>query len=243
MKTARLLFPLALAAALLLSGCATRYQVRLDALSELPQGPLARGAQTYVLASETPEVEASDLFFKEVTRHVETALRQAGFRPAAAGAAPDLRIGVKAYLSEPIVETRSYSDPIYIDSPGYSHIVRVPVMDKQGKFVRYAYTRYWSGPRTRFAGYVDRDRQITVYDKVLRLSARALDGAGAAGDEVWSLTVALRGESTDYRSALPYMLVAAQPYIGRRTEGEEVVTLRADAPELEAYKSRIRDGR
>jgi hypothetical protein len=243
MKAPRALLSLVVAASLLLAGCATRHQVRLDALSAEPQGMPGGATRTYELVSETPEVETGDLFFEELRRHLDPTLRQSGLRPAADGEAADLRIGVKAYLSEPMVESRSYSDPIYVDSPGYAHVIRVPVVDKDGKFVRYAFTQYWSPPRTRFAGYVDRERTVTVYDKVLRLRARESGPDAASDREVWSITVALRGESTDYRSALPYMLVAAQPYIGRRTEGEEIVTLRADSPELEAFKARVRDAR
>ena len=228
-------------ALLFLSGCATRYDVHLDALST--SGPPAAGSsQTYRLASNTPEVETTDLFFKEVARHVEPVLQAAGYRSAPEGVRPDLQIAIKAHLSDPLVETREYSDPIYYDSPGYLQTVRVPIVSKDGKIVRFAYHQYWSGPRTRFAGYVDRDRQITVYDKILKLSTRRLNENGLPVDEVWSITIRLRSQSTDYRSALPAMMVAAEPYIGRRTDGEITVTVSEDSEDLEAFRNRIRDG-
>jgi hypothetical protein len=228
-------------ASLLLTGCVTRYDVHLDALNT--GGGQANGTlTTYRLASDTPGVEETDLFFKEVSRQLRPALAQAGFRLAADPAAADLQIDVKAVLSDPLVETRSYSEPIYFDSPGYIQTVRVPIVGKDGKVIRYAYSRYWSGPRTRFAGYVDRDRQLTVYDKILQLSAQRLDSSGAPVEEVWAITIRLRSESTDYRSALPYMLAAAQPYIGSRTEGEIKVGIREDSPELSAYRDATSSG-
>jgi hypothetical protein len=90
---------------------------------------------------------------------------------------------------------------------------------------------------------VDRDLQVTVYDKVLELSARVMRSDGSVGEEVWSIKIALRNQSTDYRTALPAMLVAAEPYIGRRTDGEEFVFLRDNSPELEAYRNLLGNGR
>ena len=228
------LFTLGLAA-LLLTGCATRYDVHLDALNA-GEGSRGETLTSYRLVSNTPGVEKTDLFFKEVSRQLTPALAEAGFRPARDSASADLVIEIKAVLSDPLVETRSYSEPIYFDSPGYVQTVRVPIVGKDGKVIRYAYSRYWTGPRTRFAGYVDRDRQLTVYDKILQLSAKQLDPSGEPGEEVWAITIRLRSESTDYRSVLPYMLAAAQPYIGKRTDGEIKVGIREDAEGLSAYR-------
>lgn len=222
-------------AALLLTGCATRYDVHLDALNA-GGSQTGSGLSAYQLVSDTPGVEDTDLFFKEVTRQLRPALAQAGFREASEPGQADLQIDVKAVLSDPLVETRSYAEPIYFDSPGYVRTVRVPIVGADGKVIRYAYSRYWSGPRTRFAGYVDRDRQLTVYDKILELSGRRLDASGEPVEEVWAITIRLRSESTDYRSALPYMLAAAEPYIGSRTDGEIKVSIREDSTELSVYQ-------
>lgn len=223
-----------------ISGCATRYTVRVDALSAVPSRPAEQ--QLYVLENKTPGDEADSLFFKEIERHLEPVLRKAGLR-AAADAAPELKISVKAYLSEPLVETRTAFNPVYMNYPGDAVVVRVPVMNKEGKVVRYAYTSYYTRPRRDLAGYVDRDLQVTVYDKVLELNARAMRPDGSLGEEVWSIKIALRNQSTDYRTALPAMLVAAEPFIGRRTDGEEFVFLRDNSPELEAYRALMRNGR
>jgi hypothetical protein len=222
-------------AGLLLTGCVTRYDVHLDALSS-GDGQAGGSSALYRLVSNTPGVEETDLFFKEVSRQLTPALADAGFRPAANPANAGLQIKVRAVLSDPLVETRSYSEPIYFDSPGYVQTVRVPIVGEDGKVVRYAYSRYWTGPRTRFAGYVDRDRQLTVYDKILELSAERLDQSGEPVEEVWAIRLRLRSESTDYRSALPYILAAAQPYIGSRTDGEIKVAIREDSPDVSIYR-------
>jgi hypothetical protein len=240
MKAKLFLFPALLLALVFLSGCATRYTVRVDALSA-PNTGMGTG-QTYILASDHPEVEKGDLFFKEVSSGVSMLLAENNLRQASTAEAADLRIGVKAYLSEPLVETRSYSEPIYLESRGYLRTVRIPVVDRDGKVVRYAYRDYWTPPRSRFAGYVDRDEQVTVYDKILILSAKRLEPNGQAGEELWNVKVSLRGRSTDYRQALPYMLLAAKPYIGKRTKGEEAIVIKEDDPGLLQYIGNGNDG-
>lgn len=225
---------------LLFSGCATRYPVRVDALSTLSARPAVQ--QSYVLVNNTPGDDADSLFFKEVGRHLGPALRNAGLVAAGDGAA-DLQIAVKAYLSEPLIETRTTYNPVYMDYPGQAVMVRVPIVNAEGKVVRFAYTQYYTHPRRDLAGYVDRDLQVTVYDKILELSARSLGPDGSTGGEVWSIKISLRSESTDYRAALPAMVVAAGPYIGRQTAGEEVIVLREDAEDLRAFRRMLADGR
>lgn len=224
---------------LLITGCATQYAVRVDALSDMRGGQAA----SYELTNENPGEEDTDLFFREISRHLHPVLREAGFDRAGEGREPAQLIGVKAYLSEPMVETRSQSEPIYTHTPGYNHVVRIPIVNEEGKVISYSYRSYWRPSRTQFAGYVDRDRQYTVYDKVLELSARERTPGGEAGEEVWTVRVALRSQSTDYRAALPYMLVAARPYLGKRTEGEEIILLKEDDPEVEAYRVEIANER
>lgn len=241
MKTKLFILPVLLLCVALLGGCATRYAVRVDALSA--PGAAADMARTYSLVSDHSSLEESDLFFKEVAAQVDKVLAGKGLRPARTGGPVNLQIGIEAYLSEPLVETRSHTEPIYLESRGYLRTVRIPVLDSNGKVVRYAYRDYWTPPRTHFAGYVDRDQQVTVYDKILVLSARRIGPAGDPGEEVWNVRVALRSRSTDYREALPYMLLAAEPYIGKRTGGEEVVVIREDDPGLVQYLSTSGDGR
>ncbi|MEX0322136.1 MAG: hypothetical protein AB3N63_08260 [Puniceicoccaceae bacterium] len=227
---------------LFLSGCATRYPVRVDALSAGGSQSLGRGA-TYELVSDTPGVEESELFFKEVARALEPVLRNKGYSPAAEGSLPDFQIAVDAHLSEPITESQTYSEPVYSEFGGYMRSVRVPVVNAEGKVVRYAVSSYYVPRRSYHAGWVDQNRQYTVYDKILRLSARKILDEKTLSDEIWAITIQMRTESTDYRSALPYMLVAAGPYIGGHTDGEEVITITEDDDDLEAFKAKLaKDG-
>ena len=140
MKTKFVLLMLAAVLALGMTGCATRHEVRLDALST--QEIAARGSgMTYVLASATTGVKEDELFFKEVARHLNPVLNELGYREAASGAQAQLLIDVDAHLSDPLVETRSYSDPVYVETSGYLRYYRVPVVNDQGRVVRYRQVR------------------------------------------------------------------------------------------------------
>lgn len=232
MRTAKYISSIALLTALFLSGCATKYEVRVDALSA---GSGSGAGEGYQLASATAGVTESDLFFKEIAGRLEPVLASRGFNRAEPGNAA-IRIAVDAHLSEPLVETRSYAEPIYVEQPGYSRVYRIPVVNNEGKVVRYEYGRYYEPGRTLLSGWVDRSEQVTVYDKVLRLSARPILEDGKLGEEMWTITSALRDRSTDYRAALPYLLAAARDHIGLRTDGEVKVILEADSPEVQAIR-------
>ncbi len=226
---------------LLFSGCATSHWVRVDALSEQP-GRTGSG-QTYQLASAMEGVKESDLFFKELARFLKPVMANQRFYPVEEGQQADLLIEVDAHISEPMTETESYTEPVYYETGGYYRTVRVPVVDKDGKVVRFAYNSYWRPSRISVGGWVDNNRQVTVYDKILRLSAKEILNDGTYSDEVWAITISLRDESTDYRASLVYMLVAANDYIGKRTEGEEVVIVSEDAEEVSAFRGSVSDAR
>jgi hypothetical protein len=226
-----------------MTGCATRYQVRVDALSTGEGVPVAGGGRvSYTLASAIPEVKETDLFFKELSRHLTPVLADSNFVAAAEGAAADVQITVNAYISDPMVETQTYSDPVPVDYGYRMHYYRVPVIDRNGRVVRYYYSGYY-GPRYYGTAWVERSRQVTVFDKVLKLSASRIAADGSAADELWTISLSLRDGGTDYRAALPFLMVAARPYIGRRTEGEILVTIPADDPRITTYGAGLAHGR
>lgn len=225
-----------------LSGCATRYQVKLDALGTGEGVPTYGGAVTYVLVSNSAEVKENDLFFKELVRHLTPALLDNGFLPAAEGETADIQIGVDAYISDPMVETQTYTDTVHIDYGFRPYYYRVPVRNKAGQVVGFHYAASY-GHAGYGTGWVERDRQVTVFDKVLKLSAMRMLEDGSLSDELWMLKVSMRDQGTDFRASMPFLMVAAKPYIGRRTEGEIVITLKGDDPQITTYGAGLADGR
>jgi len=222
-------------------GCATNYKMRVDALSTGEVSGYNSGL-TYVLASGDDGVKENDLFFKKVAEHVNPALEEKGYKLAGDAADADLLIEVKAYLSEPMVETEIYAEPVYVFSGGLMRSYRVPVVNEKGKVVRYYYADYWEPSRMVYGGWIDHSRQVTVFDKVLRLSARRIISPTELGDELWTTVVSFRNKSTDYRATLPYLILAIGPYIGEQTSEQKIIVIQKDAAEVEAYKAGFDDG-
>src|SRR5690606_4080284 len=122
MKT-RLLLPTLVIISLLLAGCGTSYNVRVDAL-RIANQPTEK---SYTLA-KAPEVKGGDLFYNEVSRYVRRALDTRGYAPGGAAGANYL-IEVDYGMSEPqtnIVEDR---EPIYDYVGGGYRTIRQEVSD------------------------------------------------------------------------------------------------------------------
>lgn len=206
-----------------LTGCTPSYQITVDALSDPSFNP-APGTTYRVLPAEGgPE----GLRFAETARYVSTLLDESGYLQALPGATPDIEVQVSSDVSEPQVISRKDYEPVYARSSGYSRLVRYPVY-KGGQLVGYRTSRVYYPPDTSFAGWVRNDRQVTVYEKRLRLSAQHGQDHPEAGEEVWTLSVSTLSPSSDLRGTLPFLAAAALPYVGAETPGEIVVDIRED---------------
>lgn len=209
---------------LLLTGCATRYPVSVDALADLTAG---MGTRSYVFVSDTPGVEEGDLLYKEMASEIEPLLGAKGYRRVESPAEADLQIGIRGYLSDAMTKSVTRSEPVYLDTWPRTRVVATPVLSSEGKVVRYVYSRVYLPSRS-FAGYVDREQQLIVHDKILRLSAARRGEDGQFSDQVWTIRALNRSESTDFRSILPILLEAMEPYIGEQTEGEVWVEVKVE---------------
>lgn len=222
------------AMAVFLTACATKYSVRVDALSAPQWQP--RTGMTYQWQSATDSVAEDDLFFMEVAGVLDKVMQEKGFRRVDDNVEPDMVVYVTAHLSDPMTESQTRSEPIYAERCGHSRVVSVPVVNSQGKVVSYVRQVYYSPPRTEMLGYYNRNEQVTVYDKVLRLSARQPSAEGMRAPEFWSLSVALRDRSTNYRGFMPFLATAALPYLGSRTDGEVVIEIPQDSETVQRFK-------
>lgn len=223
-----------LAALMLWVGCTTPHRVRVDALAA--DARHSQPGTRYVLRSGLDGMPETDLFFREVASQLSIAMQQRGFVRVEDGAPFDIEVFLQPFLSQPLTEAQTRTDPIFVETRGYTQVISVPVVNSAGQVVSYVHRTIYSPPRTEWAGNVNRTEQVTVYDKVLRLSARLPAAEAARGVEVWSLSVALRNRSTDYRGFLPYLLTAAAPHIGKRTEGEIIVEIPPDDPAVSAFR-------
>lgn len=210
---------------LFFAGCAQTYHVRVDALRDAGFDDARLADLTYYLQRGRQPDATPDLRFQESARLLEHTLGSKGMRRAESIDEADLLVRLDTGVSHPLTATETRSDPVYFRTSGYSRVVRTPVYGPDGKVVRYVSSRVWIPPTTEFAGYVERDRNVTVYDKSLTLSAWS-QRDGEPENELWTLSAMVRDQSSDLRGYLPYLLAAALPYIGTTTEGEVIVRLK-----------------
>jgi len=222
---------------ILFSGCAQKYGFRVDALSRDGFVPPPQNKISFVIENADPDADENDLRFQELASIVSRGLIDRGYVRAASGEKADLVIMAGAEVSDPLTENRRFSEPIYHRTGGYSRVIRRPVIGDDGKVKKYVYSDVYVPPRSYFAGYIPRNENITVYEKVLYLSAReASTDKGKPGDEVWTLQVKSRDTSTDLRAYLPYMMAAALPYLGERTQGEVEIVIDDEDPAVEKLR-------
>ena len=208
----------------LLSGCATSYKFKVDAINN----PDADQGVSYRIANMDPEGSRSDLRTQEAEEWVKTALSGKGLYEAESMEAADMIIELEYGMEEPRTKMSTVSTPIYAEVPGSVQYVRVPVTGKDGK-VSYR-TVAVRGPSTqKYLGEQESVVVQTVYEKYMRITARQNpkdDESDAAGAQVWSVYVTNEDERDDLRKYLPVMASAAIDFIGENSETQQDVKLK-----------------
>jgi hypothetical protein len=216
---------LVLLLALIASGCAQTYYLKVDALKDPGFDANEVGATSYFIEPSRGSEAPQSLRFQESARLLEHTLGAKGVQRVQNREDADLIIEFGLSISNPMTATETRHEPVYYRSHGYVTHVQTPVYGSDGKVVRYVSTRVYIPPREEFAGYRERYRHITVYEKKLSISANIFSD-GKIQDEVWTVSVTARDQESDLRGYLPYLLAAALPYIGSRTDGEVFVSLK-----------------
>ena len=217
-----------LAAIFILAGCTTVRTFKVDAIEA--HEPVA--GRTYVLVPANPKVAENDLRFIESAKIMQDALTARGYTRTSDSASADLIVALDASVgqAENIVESRP--EPMFAETGGVYVSARVPVRTRNGS-VRYMRTAFWSPYPAGVVGMRDGVYTATVYEKRLSLTAFAAKDKNA--DElaqIWSVIVISRDESGDLRSILPMMSVAAAKYVEDDTNGQVIIRLKADDPEV-----------
>lgn len=213
-----------LLATLLLAGCVTSTEVKVDSLAK----PNAASAVSYQIRNKNPALEEDSLRYREAAGLVRTALSGRGLYEAPAGVKPDLIVDLDFGLGAPVSRRETVSEPVYMTVPGRLRTERVQVgTDAQGRPV-YQTVTVQDPPSTEFAGYREYQITVTVYEKFLRLSARenkdAVEGRPPA--EIWTIDVTSEGESRDLRKHLPILVAASIDFVGQDSKGQKVLRIK-----------------
>ena len=220
-----------------LAGCnsTSTYQVKVDAISK----PAAPKTQSYALKSKDPRLGEENLRYKEAADFVRTALSGKGLYEAPNAEAADMVVELDYGLEAPRSKVERVSTPVYAQVGGGVRYESVPTTDARGN-VSYRTVAVYDPPRSELIGYDEMPRQITIYEKYLKITARENKPAaeGRPPAELWSIHASAEDESKDLRKYLPIMASATVDYIGQDSSNQKLVKVRADGPAVDFIRQR-----
>jgi hypothetical protein len=211
-------------AGLLLAGCATTHEVKIDSLAK----PNAEPAISYEIKNRNALVTDDSLRYKEAAGFVKTALSGKGMYEAPAGVKADMVVDLDYGVGPPQAKRELMSEPVYITLPGQIRTERVQVgTDAQGRPI-YQTVTVQDPPRTEFAGFREYYVTVVVYEKYLKLAARENKevAEGRPPSEIWTVDVTSEGESRDIRKNLPVLVAATIDYIGKDSQGQKTIRIK-----------------
>lgn len=199
----------ACASAMALSGVVPVYDVRVSAFASSAGPPTA----TYVIVPANAGVTPDDLQFREFYPIVSRALASQGFRPATAQEPPQIAVFLAYGVGGPRIDYSTGS--VYV--PGTTATVTSSTMVPGAPSINSTGSVETSGS---FQAVTE---ARTVFPRFAVLSA--IDANVLLKEKkivtLWKTEIRSEGSSSDIRTVLPYMLVAARPYFGR-SSGKEV---------------------
>jgi hypothetical protein len=223
-----------LTAGLLLGGCATTHELKVDSLAK----PNAEQSISYEIKNRNPLVADDSLRYKEAAGYVKTALSGKGLYEAPPNTKADMIVDLDYGVGPPQMKRETISEPVYITLPGQIRTERVQVgTDSQGRPI-YQTITVQDPPTTEFAGFREYIVTVVVYEKYLKLSARENKEAteGSPPSEIWTVDVTSEGENRDIRKALPVLVGASIEYIGKDTQGQKTIRIKDSASDIAFVK-------
>jgi hypothetical protein len=188
---------------LVAAGCSSTstHTVKVDAISK-PEN----AAQSYKLKSKNPALGDENLRYKEAADYVRTALSGKGLYEAPSEEKADMIVELDYGLEAPRTKIERVSTPVYAQVGGGVRYETVPVTDARGNTSMRTVAVY-EAPRTELIGYDEMPRQVTIYEKYIKVTARENKAAseGKPPAELWSVQASTEDESKDLRKYLPIL--------------------------------------
>lgn len=204
-----------LAAALVVSGCATvqpEFNVRVDSISG---GSVDK--KSFILIPGNKDTKSDDLQFKEYAAYVNRALIKQGFVPADSFEKANVAIFLVYGLGDPKEHQYSYSIPRW-GQTGVSSSYTTGTINSYGGYGLYSGTTTYT-PTYGITGSTAHAGTYTTYLRFMVLDAVDLDEYKKSNKEVqlWKTTVTSSGSSGDLRRVFPILVAASQQYVGKNT--------------------------
>ena len=204
-----------------LAGCkSTTYVLQVDAINQT--GPVAQAAEpkSYRVRSHNPNVADDSLRYNEVSAYIKTALSGKGLYEAPTAESADLIIDIDFGMENPRMKYQTVVKPVIVMSvsqpkPQTGKGLFVPINGSVGQ------------PIGKIEGFREEAEPVVVYEKYLKVSARANREVveGRPPPEVWSVNVSAEDPSNEMRKYMPILASATADYIGQNTKQEKAVTV------------------
>jgi hypothetical protein len=218
--------------ALTFAGCETgnSYTVQVDAIAApAPTGQPVAAGQSYHIRNSSPRQADDSLRYQEVASYVRTALSGRGLYEAPSAEKADLIIEIQYGMDAPRIKYLTLSHPVTVEVEGIVREELEPIRDNSGNVTGYRTITIKEADRREYLGMQETVKPVIIYEKYLRLSARANQATteGRAPPEVWSVMVSAEDESQELRRYLPALASVTADHVGRNTREEK--TVRVDA--------------
>jgi hypothetical protein len=203
------------------TGVGSVFIVNVDAVC----ANVATRGHSYLLWPGEKGLTPNDLLFREYAKYIEPILAKAGYTRVVSAEQADIIVIADYGIGSPRVSTSTTSLPIYDFVGGSTSHVTVNTMTPYGSSMT-------TGTITEMPTYQQvGTRQVTntsvgyMRYVVLRAFAAYRLETDRTPIEVWRTTITSSGSSNDLRKVFPYMMIAAQRYVGKQTAHSEEVTL------------------
>jgi len=225
------LFPILVA--LILSGCATRFEVQVSAIAE--PGVDAANAR-YVLRNGNMNEQENDLFFREFSAYFIPILAEKGYQRVESREAADIEIFFRYAVSEGRSGINTFTHPIYETIGGNTINIIETKTDGSGTTTTTRSTVHIP-LQTLYVGTAVESRSYTLYTSSAALEAYKIKPAGKA---LWKTLINSTSETNDLRTTMPFMAAAAAPYLAGNSGAAKSIQLKLDDPRVTAIRKNAR---
>jgi len=238
----RIVALLAVASSWFLAGCATKtYHVKVDAISK-NESTNPSDAQSYKIKSKNAVLGDDNLRYKEAADFVKTALSGKGLYEAPTADTADMIVELDYGLEAPRTRIERVSVPVYAQVGGGVRYEQVPVTSSRG-VTSMRTVAVHEPPRTELVGFDEVPREVTIYEKYLRITARENKtvSEGKPPTQLWSIHSSTEDESKDLRKYLPIIASATVEYMGKDSGPSKDVKVRVPSPTVDFIKKGMGD--
>ena len=183
-----------------------------------------------------------NLRYKEAADFVKTALSGKGLYEAPTTDTADMIVELDYGVEAPRTRIERVSVPVYAQVGGGVRYEQVPTTNSRG-ITSTRTVAVYEPPRTELVGFDEVPREVTIYEKYIRITARENKTAaeGKPPTQLWSIHSSTEDESKDLRKYLPIMASATVEYIGKDSTAGKDVKVRVPSPTVDFIKKGMGD--